>query len=77
MVGENSTAGGEAIISGIQGKASFSAGYSKYETDGFRINNDQEEDIANVFMGKVDNRVITVEELGGFWNDLQVAEHQD
>lgn len=34
-------------------------------------------DIANVFMGKADNRVITVEELGGFWNDLQVAEHQD
>ena len=33
--------------------------------------------ITNVFMSTADNRVITVEELGGFWDDLQVAEHQD
>ncbi len=33
-------------------------------------------DITNVFMSTADNRVITVEELGEFWNDLQTAEHQ-
>ncbi len=49
LAGENDTYGGEAIISGIHRKISFSAGYSKSETDGFRINNDQDDDIANVF----------------------------
>ena len=49
LAGENSTFGGEAIVSGVHQKTSFSAGYSKAQTDGFRINNDQEDDIANVF----------------------------
>lgn len=34
-------------------------------------------DITNVFMSTADNRVITVEELGEFWNDLQIAEQQE
>ena len=49
MIGDNSTNGGEAIVSGIYKKASFSAGYSHFETDGFRINNDQEDDFVNIF----------------------------
>ncbi|MBE9572834.1 MAG: TonB-dependent receptor, partial [Proteobacteria bacterium] len=49
IVGGNDTAGGEAVVSGIYKKLSFSAGYTHFETDGFRINNDQEDDIANVF----------------------------
>ena len=34
-------------------------------------------DITNVFMKKADNRVVTVKELGAFWHDLQIAEHQN
>ncbi|MCK5647235.1 MAG: tetratricopeptide repeat protein, partial [Anaerolineales bacterium] len=49
LVGENDTWGGEGVISGIYKKFSFSAGYTHSETDGFRINNDQDDDIANVF----------------------------
>jgi len=49
LAGENDTYGGEAIVSGIKKRFSFSAGYSKAQTDGFRFNNDQEDDIANIF----------------------------
>jgi tetratricopeptide (TPR) repeat protein len=49
LVGENETWGGEGIVSGIYKKISFSTGYSHFETDGFRVNNDQKDDIANVF----------------------------
>jgi tetratricopeptide (TPR) repeat protein len=49
IVGENDTAGGEAVVSGIYKNFSFSAGYTHFETDGFRINNNQKDDIANVF----------------------------
>jgi tetratricopeptide (TPR) repeat protein len=47
---EDQTWMGEAIVSGIAGKFSFSAGYSRYETDGWRENGDQENEIANVFV---------------------------
>jgi len=50
IVGQNSTAAGEAIVSGIHNKASFSAAYSMFQTDGFRENNDQDDDIANAFL---------------------------
>jgi len=50
LFGENSTAGGEAVVSGIYDRASFSVGYSKFKTDGFRENNDQEDDIANAYL---------------------------
>ena len=36
-------------MSGIYGKLSMSAGYTHFETDGYRKNNDQEDKIANVF----------------------------
>ena len=50
LLGEDSTWGGEGVVSGIYDKASFSVGYSRFETDGWRINNDQEDNIANVFL---------------------------
>jgi Flp pilus assembly protein TadD len=50
LIGEDSTNGGEAVISGIYQKASFSVGYSQFETDGWRVNADQEDEIANAFV---------------------------
>jgi Flp pilus assembly protein TadD len=49
MAAGDSTWAGEAIASGIYKKASFSAGYSGYKTDGFRENNNQDDKIANAF----------------------------
>ena len=49
LVGEDDTHAGDAIVSGIYDKASFSTGYSGYRTDGFRDNNDQNDDVANAF----------------------------
>ena len=46
---ENDTYGGEGVVSGIYKKLSGSGGYTHFETDGFRKNNDQDEDFANVF----------------------------
>ena len=50
LIGGNSTAGGEGVVSGIYDKVSFSVGYSKFQTDGFKENNDQDDDIANAFL---------------------------
>src|SRR6185503_11425213 len=50
LVGEHDTFGGEAVLAGIYGKASFSVGYTHFETDGFRVNNDQKDDIVDVFV---------------------------
>jgi tetratricopeptide (TPR) repeat protein len=47
--GENSTWGGEGIVSGIYNRLSFSAGYTHFETDGWRTNANQDDDIASVF----------------------------
>jgi tetratricopeptide (TPR) repeat protein len=49
ITGENGTFGGEAVVSGIYNKVSFSVGYTHFETNGWRINNDQNDDIANIF----------------------------
>jgi Tfp pilus assembly protein PilF len=49
LIGEDSTKGGELVASGIYNKLSFSAGYSKFDTDGWRKNADQDDKIANVF----------------------------
>jgi len=49
LLGENETWGGEGIGSGIYKKLSVSAGYSHFETDGWRDNADQDDDIANIF----------------------------
>jgi hypothetical protein len=40
---------GEGIVSGIYRKLSFSGGYSRFKTDGFRENDDLDNQLANVF----------------------------
>jgi tetratricopeptide (TPR) repeat protein len=49
VTGGNDTLGDDLVFSGVYDKVSFSAGQFHYETDGFRENNDQEQDIYNVF----------------------------
>jgi tetratricopeptide (TPR) repeat protein len=49
LFGNNGTIGGEVIVSGVYNGLSLSAGYSHFETDGWRINSDQEDNIANFF----------------------------
>jgi len=50
LFGEDDTRAGEGVLSGIYKKLSFSLGYSHFKTDGFRQNNDQDDDIANAFL---------------------------
>jgi hypothetical protein len=49
MVGEDETWSGEALVSGIYNQASFSVGYERFNTEGFRVNADQSDEIANAF----------------------------
>jgi len=49
LAGGNDTYGGEGVASGIYNKLSLSAGYTHFETDGWRKNADENDDIANVF----------------------------
>ena len=48
--GENSTYGGEGVLSGIYKKASFSMGYTDFKTDGWKENAEQKDNIANAFL---------------------------
>ena len=50
MYGNNSTWAGDGIVAGIFGKLSFSAGYSNFNTDGWRPNAFQKDSNANVFL---------------------------
>jgi Tfp pilus assembly protein PilF len=50
IAGGQNTFGDEVVFSGVQGNASFSVGQFHYETDGFRENNDQRQDIYNAFV---------------------------
>jgi tetratricopeptide (TPR) repeat protein len=50
MAGEQSTAGGDVVVSGIKGRAGFSVGYSQFNTDGFRVNANQDDKIGNAFV---------------------------
>jgi tetratricopeptide (TPR) repeat protein len=50
IAGGQNTFGDEVVFSGVQGKASFSVGQFHYETDGFRENNDQRQDIYDAFV---------------------------
>lgn len=49
LVGGNDTYGDQVILSGVWDRLSFSIGQLHYETDGFRSNNDLEENVYNVF----------------------------
>ena len=50
MAGELDTGSAEAIVSGLYGKTSFSAGVYHFETEGYRDSAFQEDDIANLFV---------------------------
>jgi tetratricopeptide (TPR) repeat protein len=50
LVGGNDTHSEEAIMAGIHKTVSFSVGYSHFETDGWRTNADQNDDIFNAFV---------------------------
>ena len=49
LAGENNTYAGEEVVSGIYDKASFSLGYSKFRSDGWRTNANQDDAIGNAF----------------------------
>jgi len=50
LTGENKTYAGEGVLSGIYKKASFSLGGFHFQSDGFRRNSGQDDDIGNAFM---------------------------
>ncbi len=50
MAGQQGTSAGDIVVSGISGRASYSLGYSKFKTDGFRVNADQNDEIGNAFV---------------------------
>jgi len=49
LAGSNDTRAGEGIVAGIYNRLSMSAGYTRFETDGWRDNADQSDTIGNVF----------------------------
>ncbi len=50
IVGSQGTLGGEAIVSGIYKKVSFSAGWNTFYTDGWRTNANQRDNLGNLFV---------------------------
>ncbi len=50
LAGEHSTWAGEGVVAGIFRKASYSLGYTHFETHGWRTNAAQNDDIANAFV---------------------------
>jgi tetratricopeptide (TPR) repeat protein len=50
LAGENDTYAGEGVLSGIYKKASFSLGGFHFQTDGWRKNSDQHDNIGNAFL---------------------------
>jgi len=49
VVGNNDTVGDEVVFSGLKRRFAFNVGQYHYETDGFRPNNDFEDDILSAF----------------------------
>jgi len=49
LFAEDHTYAGEGIVSAVEDRLSVSAGYSGYWTDGFRTNNDQDDNVVNAF----------------------------
>jgi tetratricopeptide (TPR) repeat protein/opacity protein-like surface antigen len=50
LVGGNNTRGDDLVQSGVYNNWSWSAGQFHYESDGYRDNNDQDEDVYNLFV---------------------------
>ncbi len=48
--GGNGTDGHDVSVAGLRGKVSYSAGHYRFSTDGFRENNDFEQEVANAFI---------------------------
>lgn len=48
--GSNGTWGDDVVVSGLNGRYSYSLGQYHYKTDGFRVNNDIEDDIYNLYV---------------------------
>ena len=61
MVGNNNTWADEMVLSGIKDRFSYSIGQFHHESDGFRINNDVEHDIYNLFFQVALNEKIDVQ----------------
>jgi Tfp pilus assembly protein PilF len=49
-LGEMATGSGDLVIGGISNNLSYSLGVSRFQTDGFRANNDQTDNIGNAFI---------------------------
>ena len=50
LAGENRTWGAEGVAAALYRNFAISVGYSHFETEGFRTNADQNDDIANIFL---------------------------
>lgn len=50
LAGENDTYAGEGVLAGIHNKLSFSLGGFHFQSDGWRTNSDQKDNIANAFL---------------------------
>ncbi len=50
IAGGNDTLGNDLVVSGMQGRMSYSIGQFHYQTEGFRKNNDIRQDIYNIFL---------------------------
>ncbi len=50
VLGGNDTIGNDLVLSGLHGKISYSVGQFHFESEGFRDNNDQNQDIYNAFV---------------------------
>jgi Tfp pilus assembly protein PilF len=48
--GSNGTGGTDVALAGLHDELSYSAGYYRFATDGFRANNDLDQRVANAFM---------------------------
>ncbi len=50
VTGSNNTRGGDVIVSGLYSGFSYSLGRFNYKSDGFRANNDQDQEISDAFV---------------------------
>jgi hypothetical protein len=50
VTGGNGAAGDDVALAGLHDRVSYSAGHYRFATDGFRGNNDLEQEIANLFV---------------------------
>jgi tetratricopeptide (TPR) repeat protein len=50
MAGEHGTWGGDFVVAGLSGRTAYSIGYNQFASDGFRVNNDQDDRIAAAFV---------------------------